>query len=464
MVKKLVTATSRFVQIAFCILLIFGLVACAAPKPTFQIDSDAALRASLVKAAAFPEANFVVFSDPHLMDPNLGMSGKAFEDYIVADRKLIRESPEILDSAITSISALDSTFVLCPGDMTKDGELASHMLMTTYLARLKASGKKVYVVPGNHDIKNGRSYRYVGDLKERVPNISAADFAKIYADYGFNDALQRDSDSLSYLVEPVPGLWLLALDSARYRDNVEDKEETVGGRFSAITFKWIEDRLAEAAKSNKAVIVMMHHGVVEHYPGQAKNYGDYLVDDYKEVGRMFAAYNVRMVFTGHYHAQNIAESQWSDNSNTKFIFDVETGSLVTYPCPYRIVKIGADQSVAITSEKVMSIKSHPQDFQEYARQYLIQGISGLAVKALMGYGIGQAEAQKLSGDIAAAFAAHYAGDAHLPAGQAAIQEQGLSPLAWVVIQMRKDLILGLWTSTPPPDNNVTLDMKTGGYK
>ena len=463
MVKELVSATSRIVQITFCALMIFSLVACAAPKPTFQIDSNSSLRTSLQKAASFPEANFAVFSDPHLMDPNLGMSGKAFEDYIAADRKLLKESPEILDAAITSISDLNATFVLVPGDLTKDGELASHLLMTTYLARLKASGKKVYVVPGNHDIKNGRSYRYVGDLKERVPNISAADFAKIYADYGFNDALQRDSDSLSYLVEPVPGLWLLALDSCRYRDNVEDKEETVGGRFSAITFKWIEDRLAEAAKANKAVIVMMHHGVVEHYPGQAKYYGEYLVDDYKEVGRMFAAYNVRMVFTGHYHAQDIAEATWPDAGN-KFIFDVETGSLVTYPCPYRIIKTGADQSVAIRSERVISIKSHPQDFPEYARQYLIQGISGLAVKSLMGYGVDKAEATKLSGDIAAAFAAHYAGDEHLPAGQVAIQEQGLSPLAWVVVQMRKDLVQGLWTDVPPGDNNVTLDMNTGGWK
>jgi hypothetical protein len=463
MVKKSISATSRFVQIAFCALLIFGLAACAAPKPTFKIDSDAALRASLEKVASYPEANFVVFSDPHLMDPNLGMSGKAFEDYIVADRKLIRESPEIMDSAVAAISDLKADFVLVPGDLTKDGEQASHLFMTTYLAKLKASGKKVYVVPGNHDIKNGRSYRYVGDLKERVPNISAADFAKIYADYGFNDALQRDSDSLSYLVEPVPGLWLLALDSCRYRDNVEDKEETVGGRFSAITFKWIEDRLAEAAKANKAVIVMMHHGVVEHYPGQAKNYGEYLVDDYKEVGRMFAAYNVRMAYTGHYHAQDVAEATWPSAGN-KFIFDVETGSLATYPCPYRIVKIGIDQSVAIRSEKITSIKSHPQDFPEYAKQYLIQGISGLAVKALMGYGVDKAEATKLSGDIAAAFAAHYAGDEKLPAGQVAIQEQGLSPLGWVVIQMRKDLVYGLWTDVPPGDNNVTLDMKTGGAK
>ena len=82
----------------------------------------------------------------------------------------------------------------------------------------------------------------------------------------------------------------------------------------------------------------------------------------------------------------------------------------------------------------------------------------------MGYGVGQSEAQMLSGQIAEAFAAHYAGDEHLPAGQVAIQEQGLSPMAWVVIQMRKDLVQGLWTDVPPGDNNVTLDMKTGGAK
>jgi 3',5'-cyclic AMP phosphodiesterase CpdA len=459
-VKKLVAVTSAIALIAFCILLVLGLPACA-PGHKFAVDFDATLRLELQKAPAFPEANFAVFSDPHVYATNLGTSGKAFEDYLLRDRKLLRESTDIITSAVASIGDLKSSFVLVIGDMTKDGELESHLLAAQYLARLKASGKKVYVVPGNHDIMNGHSYRYAGDLAVRVPNITAEDFVKIYGDCGFNDALQRDTDSLSYVAEPAPGLWLLALDSCLYRDNIEDQEPVTGGRFSPQTLTWIEDRLEEAARSDKAVIVMMHHGALEHYAGQAKDFGMYLVDDYKDISRLFADYNVRLVFTGHYHSQDITVARYADSGN-KYLFDVETGSLVTYPSPYRTVTI-ADQRAIIKTQHVTSIASHPQDFPEYARSYTEQGIVAIATKTLMGYKIDRAEAEKLAKEIAVAFVAHYYGDESLTAGKAAIEESGLSPLAWIVIQFRKDLVYGLWKDLPPPDNDITIELRTGTW-
>jgi len=462
MVKISGPLTSKIIQSIFCLLLVLSISACA-PKQAFQIDSNASLRASMEKAVEYPVASFIVVSDLHIYDSNLGTSGKEFEEYIIRDRKLVKEGPEILDSAITAMSNLKASFVLCPGDLTKDGELASHQLAGQYLAKLTASGKKVFVVPGNHDIKNGNSYKYVGDSKERTPNISAEEFVKLYNDFGYKDALQRDSDSLSYVAEPVAGLWLLALDSTRNKENVEDKEPIVDGKFSPNTLKWIEGRLGEAAKAKKAVIVLMHHGVLEHYAGQQKNYGDYIVDDYNDISRLFAAYNVRMVFTGHYHAQDITEMQWT-NGGQKFLFDIETGSLVTYPCPYRVVEMSADQQVAIRTERVTTIKSHPQDFTVYAKDYLEKGIAGIATYTLKGYGVDQAEAEKLSTQIAKAFVAHYSGDESLPSGQEMIQEQNLTPLGWVVIQMRKDLVYGLWKDLPPTDTNATLNMKTGAWK
>jgi len=52
----------------------------------------------------------------------------------------------------------------------------------------------------------------------------------------------------------------------------------------------------------------------------------------------------------------------------------------------------------------------------------------------------------------------------LAPGQVMVTETGLSPLAWLVIQYRKDLIVGLWKDLPPPDNNVTLNLKDGSWK
>jgi 3',5'-cyclic AMP phosphodiesterase CpdA len=459
---KSVKSLPGIIQMAFMLIFMLSLVACA-PKQGFIFQPDKSLSVLLEKAPAYPEAQIVVMSDLHIYDTSLGTTGKAFEAYITADRKLVREGPEILDAAIGSIKNMTAGIVLVPGDLTKDGEKASHELAAGYLAQLKAAGKKVYVVPGNHDIKNGHTYKYVGDGVERVPNITAEQFTQIYADYGYKDALQRDTDSISYVAEPQPGLWLLALDSCRWKENVEDKETITDGKFSPQTLGWIEKMLGQAAKDNKAVIVMMHHGIMEHYVGQEKNYGEYIVDDAPEVARMLAAYNARLVLTGHYHAQDVTVKKWDDTK--KFVFDIETGSLVTYPCPYRVINISTDQQALIKTELVTAIKSHPQDFPAFGKQYLLEGIAGIATTTLTGtYKVDRTEAEKISKEIAVAFAAHYAGDEKLAAGQQPVIESGLSPLAWVVIQMRKDLIIGLWNDLPPADNNITLNLKDGSWK
>lgn len=459
---KTVKALPGIVQIAFVLILILSLAGCA-PKQAFVFSPDKSLSALLEKAPAYPETSLVVISDPHIYDTSLGTTGKAFEAYIEADRKLVREGPEILESAIAAIKDLKPNIVLVSGDITKDGEKASHELAASYLAQLKAAGKKVFVVPGNHDIDNPRSYGYVGDAAQFVPNITAEQFTQIYADYGYKDALQRDTGSISYVAELQPGLLLLGLDSCRYKENVTGKESVTDGKFSPQTLAWIEKVLGQAAKDNKAVIAMMHHGIMEHYVGQEKNYGEYIVDDAPEVARMLAAYNVRLVFTGHYHAQDITVTKWNDTG--KFVFDMETGSLVTYPCPYRVINISADQQASVKSDFVTSIKSHPQDFPAYGQKYLLDGIAGIATETLAGtYKVDRTEAQKISKEIAVAFGAHYAGDEKLAAGQQPVIESGLSPLAWVVIQMRKDLIIGLWNDLPPADNNITLNLADGTWK
>jgi 3',5'-cyclic AMP phosphodiesterase CpdA len=444
------------------LIVILGLLACAPAQPTFKYESDASLRQQLAQAPAYPETSFVVIADPHVFDTSLGTSGKAFEAYIADDRKLVKEAPEILDSAITSVKGLKDIIVLMPGDLTKDGEKSSHELAASYLAQLKAAGKKVYVVPGNHDILNGLSVKYVGDGTERVPNITADQFAQIYADYGFKDALQRDPNSLSYVAEPQPGLWLLALDACLYKQNVEGKESVTDGKFSPQTLAWIENVLGQAAKENKAVVVMMHHNIMEHYPSQEKNYGAWIVDDYEQVAKLFANYNARLVFTGHFHAQDITEKKYDDNG--KYVFDIETGSLVTYPCPIRVVTIGKDQVATSRDELVTSIKSHPTDFPAYAKQYLLDGMTEYISRIVQGYKVDRPEAQKIAKQIVLGYMAHVAGDEQLATGQTTVTETGLSPLAWAVVQYRKDMINGLWKDLPPPDNNVTLNLKDGSWK
>ncbi|HEX9897077.1 MAG TPA: metallophosphoesterase [Dehalococcoidales bacterium] len=443
-------------------ILVVGPIACSATSKglEFRYKSDEYVSSLLAEASStYPSTNFIVFSDPHIFSPELGMEGAALDEYLSEDRKLLRESERILKSLVEIINQEAADFVIIPGDLTKDGELVSHELCASYLSEIEASGKQVYVVPGNHDILNPHANSYQGDTATPIPSVTPEEFSQIYQAFGFNEALYRDSNSLSYVVEPQTGLWLLALDACRYKENIGKDEPVTDGAFSAETLAWIEQMLIEATQQRKAVMVMMHHGVAEHYKGQEKYFGEYIVDDYQEVSRLFAAYNVRMVYTGHYHAQDITMVSFSKEN--KFLFDIETGSLVTYPCPYRLVRVTSAQRLIIRSGRVIAIEGYPTGFQDYARDYVEGGLVNIAASAIEDYGVKSDAAEKLAKQVSVAFLAHYAGDENLPAGQVAISSKGTGFMGWVVVFVRKGMVKSLWRDLPPSDNNVIINLKTG---
>ena len=55
---------------------------------------------------------------------------------------------------------------------------------------------------------------------------------------------------------------------------------------------------------------------------------------------------VGTVFTGHFHANDI--TQGTPSTSARALFDIETGSAVTYPCPYRVVDV-SDDSLGIAT-------------------------------------------------------------------------------------------------------------------
>ena len=405
----------------------------------------------------YPDAHFMVFSDPHYYDPSLGISGTAFQEYLNSDRKLLRESRELITIASSLILDSDAEFVIIPGDLTKDGTLVSHTEFARLIGEIEKAGKQVYVVPGNHDINNGESRAFKGDESEVVENVSPDKFLEIYREFGYGEAIQRDANSLSYVAEPVDGLWLLGLDACRYRENLTGHHPITDGIFSRETLDWIENILVEAERGNKRVMVFMHHGVVEHYKGQEKAFGEYLVDDYKKVSKLMASHGVRTVFTGHYHAQDVAKATWKDD----FIFDIETGSLVTYPCPLRDIRIH-DQEMTISSRFITQTREHPEDFEAYSEEYVRSGIAGIAEKTLIAYHLNPKDAAKLSGQIGQAFVVHYKGDEQYP--DQLLDMTGVGLFGRIIILFKKGLVKGLYTDIYPADNNLVINLASGDCK
>lgn len=323
-----------------------------------------------------------IISDTHFYTTALGMTGSAFESYLASDSKLLIESEPILDAALKKIIESDSNVVLVTGDLTKDGERINHEMFAQKLKILEAAGKKVYVINGNHDISNAKAYQYIGDSTSRVDTTSTDAFRVIYKDYGYDEAIAKDSNTLSYVVEPVPGYRIIAIDSAIYNDDTYAPTSQTAGQITDTTMKWIKTQIKEAKDQGKEIVAMMHHGLVPHFSSQAQFYPSFLIKNYETRANELADAGLSVVFTGHFHAQDIS-SITSPTGNK--IYDIETGSLVTYPIPIRQVALNNHQ-LTIKTDRVESVANvdlkGAKDFQTYAYEFIKSGITNQIQKKI----------------------------------------------------------------------------------
>ncbi|MCL2695815.1 MAG: metallophosphoesterase [Clostridiales bacterium] len=447
----------RKLKIFLCVIAALAIVitgyflisgwAASLPKLNYTYNTDTR------PAAAYPDTAFAVISDLHVYDPSLGSSGAAFEEVLYADRKLLLDSEALLDYAIADILFSSARFVLISGDLTKDGERINHEIVAEKLSMFTETGIKVYVVPGNHDVSNPDAVAFDGDHTTPVATVTPEEFAEIYADYGYGDALYRDKNSLSYIAEPEDGLWILALDACRYKENRHGEGEIVGGKLTQETLHWIEGVLTEAIAQDKAVMALMHHGVVEHWEGQSKLHPDYLLDDYKHFGKLLASYNVRLAFTGHYHAQDITRADFGE----KYLYDIETGSLITAPCPIRYCPI-SDETFMMQSETIVDKLYPDTDFAASAEAFVKATVVLEAYKTLKKYKVSDADADLIADAVGDAFTAHYSGDED-PALRPFLDKSKLSLWGRIVLATQKYVLDGLWKDLLPEDNNVSFSLK-----
>ncbi|MCS7090845.1 MAG: esterase-like activity of phytase family protein [Verrucomicrobiota bacterium] len=428
-----------------------------------RLRSGSNMRYYRIVRAVVPAVRMAILSDPHFMDPSLLVNdGPAFQSYLARDRKLLRESPAILEAAIDGILQASPQIVLIAGDLTKDGERVSHQGLTNALQRLRTAGISVFVCPGNHDVANPHALRFDGSATMPVPSVSPSEFAALYHHYGYGQAVARDPNSLSYVVEPVPGLWILSMDAARYDRNTNGYPYT-GGYFDPLRWQWITNQLAAAQAQGKFVIGMVHHNVLEHFPGQKGLFPDYVLDNFETVQAEWARFGLRIVFTGHFHAQDIARVEHPAGT----LFDVQTGSLVTYPSPYRMVTLSTNGVLSVETRYVETIAWDlgGEPFPTYAHRFLTNGLMGIVVNTLTQppYNLPRATAEFLAPAMTEAFTSHYQGDE----GTRPISPYSQAVLTFLqgqtdpVSQLFASTLHGLFHDPPPADRYVRLDLMRG---
>ncbi len=318
----------------------------------------------LITASAVAQEKLAVFSDPHLLSSALVSNpGQSYFDDLAANNKMIDLGPQVMQALVDTLLAIHPTAVLVPGDLTKEGESRSHADMNGFLGQLREAGIKVFIIPGNHDVNNSNAVGYYGDYVRPENTLNSLRFAVRYADMGYNQALERDANSLSYLAEPIDGVWLIAVDDSRCKERDSDRSIDANG-IPDVTLQWILAKADQGQALGKQVIMMMHHQLVEHFDDQDNLVGDATVVDAPNLQQQFIEHGIKMVLTGHMHFGNIT-TQFND-ARTDSLVEITTGSTLTYPCQFRTIDVAPDRGTFSVNTCVLEHIEGIPDFQEYA--------------------------------------------------------------------------------------------------
>jgi predicted MPP superfamily phosphohydrolase len=322
---------------------------------------------------------FGVISDLHITLPHTIWDGPN-------RLHLVEVSIPVFEAILERLAGMDLDFLLLPGDLTQHGEPENHAWVVD---RLRQLPYPVYVIPGNHDIPT---------LEADHQSVGYAEFPSLYREFGYQ---QTDRHYYSQLIQP--GLRLIALNS-----NTFDASGTQVGRIDPAQMRWLSDTLD--AVQDEYVIVMVHHNVIEHMPGQAQDpLGKrYILENADEFRRVLRSAGVQLVFTGHLHIQNIA--QQGD------LYDITTGSLVSYPHPYRVMQFATDglgqQTLRVESDRVESVPDW-ETLIDYTRDLMHDRSESYMLQLLIGepWGLSKREAVKLLPHLREFWATFAAGDA-----------------------------------------------------
>lgn len=393
---------SRLLSLLLAVVLVFTLTV---PALAAEKSQDMNLR-------------IAVMSDLHYLSPDMIADTEDFEHAFNSDRKLLKESSSVLREMLERVRADKPDILLVSGDLTKDGEQECHAALAKQLQQLQQDvpGLKIYVINGNHDIRNYNAKNFNTADGKAVPatRTEPEDFKQIY-DFVYSDptviatftpAEGNKAGGLSYVARPVEGLTVIAMDTCRYSsDNTSngDDEHETSGAISADLEKWVIEQTAAAKARGDLVIGLEHHGLVPHFDVEPTILPMYLVNGYERIAQEYADAGMSAVFTGHMHAVDIA-AMTTKAGNT--FYDIETGSALTYPCPIRFVDLRRSTVGGETNTYMsVSTKTHIgpinytdpatgvayviDDLTEYAREFgfttaMLKTVAGDFIKSFFG--------------------------------------------------------------------------------
>ena len=246
------------------------------------------------------KTSFWVISDTHLIADSLHDHGQAFSQMQKTSQgKDLYYQETALSAFVRMAQKKKPAAIIVTGDVTFNGERVSAEKFAEIFKPLEET--QLLVLPGNHDIYDGWAREFRGKKQYYAGQISPRMWRNIFKT-SYKNAVSVDDKSLAYSVQLNPDYLLILADSNDYGKEEATTAPATAGFLGREQRRWIKSQLQYASENNLQVIFCMHHNLYAHNPAVNKGY---VVDDYRELRKLLAQYNVKLVFSGHIHAQNI---------------------------------------------------------------------------------------------------------------------------------------------------------------
>lgn len=202
----------------------------------------------------------------------------------------------------------------------------------------------------------------------------------------YNVAQDFSVPDLSYVTEPVKGVWLMAIDGNTYiprnlNGSSKDPENYKGasiGYNNVLTHKkhlidWVKTTMAEAKKNGKTVIAFTHYPMIDFNDGATQEIKSLLGEKKwqmervpeEEVAKVFAEAGLQIHFAGHMHINDTGIR----TINGKMLVNIQVPSLAAYIPAYKILTIHSPDLMEIHTEVLNDVPRFNELFPLYEKEY-----------------------------------------------------------------------------------------------
>lgn len=364
--------------------------------------------------------------------------------------RLFNENYFALLAALEELAKKKVKLVVLPGDFTDDGQPMNVLALQKILQQYaKKYDMRFFITTGNHDPVSpfgghGGKSDFLGTQGQNqaiasnatvFPALDAAISDQIYhwgyaeicealADFGFFPAKKdlfwthpfeefnydsyawtkaKHGASLdkrtyllpgtelrlpdaSYLVEPLEGIWLLALDGNTYSPGTNTTNPTpedwygssVGANLSSkvkpYQLAWIEKIAAEAKKRGKRLISFSHYPLVDFHNGASEAMKDLFGKGKFQLSRApetavseaYAQTGLQLHFAGHMHTNQTSLHRTEAGEQ---LINIQVPSLAAFPPAYKILEEKQPGQLYIQTEILEEVNRMDEFFELYSREH-----------------------------------------------------------------------------------------------